>query len=137
MYHLRAEVGRVCPVAGLLDGRVDGRGIEKMRAARPAGNGDNVRHEQAVVGRIGCDEVVARNAGKTSVSEKGRHPPSSTGKNAPRRTRTFNPLIKSQPEDPIHGPETADFGRRAAPAQRGDAKDPILVELIAAWPDLP
>ena len=65
-------------------------------AARLAANDGNDRHDQAVAGRIGCDDLGAGNTEKSSVSGKAWHAQSRTGENAPRRTRTFNPLIKSQ-----------------------------------------
>ena len=68
---------------------------------------------------------------------------------APRRTRTFDPLIKSQLPENHKGGCSKDLpnkqARRAAPATARSAEkspgatdsDPALARLIDAWPSLP
>jgi hypothetical protein len=61
---------------------------------------------------------------------------------APRRTRTFNPLIKSQPTDrrnPCQSQGKRQHGDALAPSLPPGPADlpPDLAALVAAWPTLP
>jgi hypothetical protein len=69
------------------------------------------------------------------------HPDASESENAPCRTRTYNPLIKSQPSPFLKFPSENDLQpddpAACRPACRSGPADGDLARVVAAWDELP
>jgi hypothetical protein len=69
------------------------------------------------------------------------HPAASKNESAPCRTRTYNPLIKSQPSPLLKFPSDNDLrpddDAACRPACRTGPADGDLARVVAAWDELP